>query len=635
MNFLPIQIKGDLLLMLIRKSKQEKKGTKQKRISLILLTFLLILSSGIFPGYTEAEIISRGSNLKQVGPINDSNGFPLWYKDSNDVKLELCLDPLDTYCALVPEDFNANLPIIFPDNYPGEAFYQLAGTEMRVDRLRARATFALEATFNGGEPQTGDQTVFGRIRFRIDGLKPNAEYTITHPYGQDKIVADEEGEINYTEDIGAGQTFAGALNSRIGTFLKWDPVVLPQAREGYIGNPDVLHKIVGGVKDQNFFRIEGPEIGTGANYASFACTNIPNCIQTDLFSLMGKIANNNGLDIQQATHKQTSADSGSIDVFVYSEVDQNIQVSGDGIVTTLLSGGEGQYYAHVPYTGIVPPSEVTLTNLSDNAKTKKTIALVDRIAATAEYAPETQTLIVTAKSSDEVDPPTLSVVGFGDMNPESWTFVKSNLSYIPPTITITSTNKGAVTIPVNIVIGSTLGAEPIANAGADQSEIKQGTVVALDGSSSENAIAYSWKQLSGPPVTLNLANTANPTFNYPKYPYPVVFELTVTGPEGKTAKDTVAISTVPDTIAVTSAEYRRGSWRIAGTSDVFGPGVRISIKVVDSDNPNGVRIGSAFVDQLGVWRFSSAGQTIKQDAKLIIESSSGGILADVPVIISN
>ena len=86
---------------------------------------------------------------------------------------------------------------------------------------------------------------------------------------------------------------------------------------------------------------------------------------------MGKIANNNGLDIQQATYKQTSADSGSIDVFVYSEVDQNIEVLGDGIVKTLLSGGEGQYYAHVPYTGIVPPSEVTLTNISDNLILKK------------------------------------------------------------------------------------------------------------------------------------------------------------------------------------------------------------------------------------------------------------------------
>ena len=81
--------------MLIRKNKQVKKVKKHKRISFILLAFLLILSIGNFPGNTEADVISRGPNLKQVGPINESNGFPLWYKDSNNVKLELCLDPND------------------------------------------------------------------------------------------------------------------------------------------------------------------------------------------------------------------------------------------------------------------------------------------------------------------------------------------------------------------------------------------------------------------------------------------------------------------------------------------------------------------------------------------------------------
>ena len=201
---------------------------KHKRISFILLAFLMIVSIVNFPGKTEAEVMSRGPNLKQVGPINESNGFPLWYKDSDNVKLQLCLDPNDQYCGLVPEgpdDFDASKPIIFPDNYPGEAFYQLAETEMRAttgNRERARAVFALESTFNLEVPEVGDQTVFGRIRFRIEGLTANAEYTITHPYGQDKIKADVDGEINYTEDIGAGQTFAGALNSRIGTFLKWD-----------------------------------------------------------------------------------------------------------------------------------------------------------------------------------------------------------------------------------------------------------------------------------------------------------------------------------------------------------------------------------------------------------------------------
>ena len=213
------------------------------------------------------------------------------------------------------------------------------------------------------------------------------------------------------------------------------------------------------------------------------------------------------------------------------------------------------------------------------------------------------------------------------------------MSYISPTITITSSNNGTVTIPIAIVSSPVSGVELIANAGLDQIDIKQGTVVTLDGHGSENAIAYSWKQKSGPTVTLNSADTANPTFTFPKQPEPMVFELTVTGADGKTATDTVEISTVPDKLTVNTAEYRvsngRGNWRIIGTSDVFGPDVRITIKVVDTANPNGVRIGSAIVDNSGSWRFISPGQTISQGATLIIESSSGGILSDVPITVRN
>ena len=60
-------------------------------------------------------------------------------------------------------------------------------------------------------------------------------------------------------------------------------------------------------------------------------------------------------------------------------------------------------------------------------------------------------------------------------------------------------------------------------------------MVTLDGSGSENATSYSWKQVSGQSVTLNGANTDKPTFTFPKQPDPVSFELTVTGPDGKTA----------------------------------------------------------------------------------------------------
>ena len=96
----------------------------------------------------------------------------------------------------------------------------MAEASIEQGNVSALGTFALEATFNGGVPVKGDQTVFGRIRFRVDGLTPNSDYTITHPYGKDIIKTDSQGEIKYTEDIGAGGGFEAALNSRIGTFYQ-------------------------------------------------------------------------------------------------------------------------------------------------------------------------------------------------------------------------------------------------------------------------------------------------------------------------------------------------------------------------------------------------------------------------------
>src|SRR4030095_5104138 len=109
-------------------------------------------------------------------------------------------------------------------------------------------------------------------------------------------------------------------------------------------------------------------------------------------------------------------------------------------------------------------------------------------------------------------------------------------------------------------------------------------------------------------------------------------ELTATGPSG-TAKDTVVISTVPDNLSVTDAEYRTRdrSWRIDGTSDVFGPGVRVTITIVDSANPNGLQLGTADVDALGNWRLQTTGSAIRSGGTLTIGSSSGGKLTSVPV----
>ena len=729
--------------MLKGDSNQMKRKLIQKRIFLVLLTFVMIFTSGIFMDDTEAEVISRGPELKQVGPINESNGFPIWYKDSNNVKLELCLDANNPYCGLVTDDFDPTRPISFPSNYPGEAFYQLAEASMSSadGRSDAIAVLGLEATFNGGVPQVNDQTVFGRIRFRVDSLVAGQTYRITHPYGVDEIIAepadkkrpDGPGEIRYVEDIGAGQTFAGALKSSIGTFLK---AVAPAPPAGYIGDPNVEQTVTGGVNGQNFLRIEGP--GIGLVYPGFACgTNPDNCIETSLFTLSGKIATNEGLDIQQATYSQT-AQGGAIDVFVSSETGENIVVSGNGIVETNLAGGNGQYYAHVPYSGTEPPKEITLTNTDDNPDTVRTIKLVDQITANAVYDTDKKELTITATSSDKVEPEPLilNVKGFGEIDATTGKLVISNLSYIPPTLTITSPKNGTVTIPVNInsipvqpvtafagvdqtakpgasvelngllstgpiasyfwepitapegvtlgeivisdadkekatftapetpgeyvfkltvtgpnvsststttvtISGSDPGPEPdpivSVNAGPDQTGIKQGTVVTLDGSGSQNATSYSWKQISGKSVTLNRANTANPTFTFPKQPEPVEFELTVTGPDGKTASKTVKISTVKDNLSVSVAEFRSrdNNWRIDGKSDVFGPGVQVTIYIVDLANKTSTKLGTATVDNLGDWRFRSSNSTltIGQGQTLKIESTSGGTINNQTVTI--
>ena len=40
--------------------------------------------------------------LRQVGPIDQANGYPMWYKDTSNTRLELCLDPSDPNSGYEP-----------------------------------------------------------------------------------------------------------------------------------------------------------------------------------------------------------------------------------------------------------------------------------------------------------------------------------------------------------------------------------------------------------------------------------------------------------------------------------------------------------------------------------------------------
>ncbi|MFP7296558.1 PKD domain-containing protein [Neobacillus niacini] len=629
--------------------RKRKKVSTLKSVFLLAITAVLIISSGIWGDGAKAEYLVPMEDipkLQKVGPIGDY-GYPVWYKDSNGKRLELCLEGSNPNCGFAVGEFPAGDLSVKNGNFPEEAFYQLASASIELPSGGdADAVFALEAAWANELVQDGDQIVFGRVRFRIDDLTVGEKYTITHPYGIDEIEATPEdddvpngpGEIRFVEDIGINGGFEGARTSRIGTFLEWDTTA--DRPPGFVGNPDVDHKIINGyfngTEEQNYFRIQGP----GINSTCVTSTGtIRNCIQTDLFSLMGKEATTAGVDAIRATYSQDSEGSGTIDVFASTEEDKqysiDIDINDDGTKETTMEGVNGQYFGRVKYSGAVPEN-VTVINTTDNPDSTKVIPVVDYISATAKYDTNSKTLYVTASSSDKVNNPTLTVQGLDKIVPDSDNLDKSipasgtlaitSPQFVPPTITIKSAENGTTTVPVEVT------SDPaIANPGKAQT-VKQGTLVTLDGSASMNAATYKWEQVSGPEVQLNLENPAKPTFTFPKKFIPVSFKLTVTGNDGKasTNESIVTITPAPDILKTTEVSFATSTstLKVSGTSDVFGPGVNITILA-------GGKSFIAVVLSDGKWSITSRGVTSYKPGDTInIISTSGGKLTNVTVKIT-
>lgn len=92
---------------------------------------------------------------------------------------------------------------------------------------------------------------------------------------------------------------------------------------------------------------------------------------------------------------------------------------------------------------------------------------------------------------------------------------------------------------------------PDASAGPDQTVNSKTKTVTLNGSASKDQdgsiVAYQWRQVSGPSVSLANANKAVASFSLPKsvkYPATLVFELTVTDDKAAQSSDTVTVTIV-------------------------------------------------------------------------------------------
>ncbi|MDP9693259.1 UNVERIFIED_ORG: hypothetical protein J2X79_000796 [Arthrobacter globiformis] len=219
-----------------------------------------------------------------MGPV-DSTGFPTWYSDGN-VRLQLCYEA-GKGCLSEPP--NPDQPASYPGNFPEEAFWFSASAD--VGTLGSYEA-ALEAAHVNGPVVPGEQMGFARLRFRFNGLRPNAQYTITHPYGVETITADAGGRINQTTDAGAcaptdtvACDWAGVGAAFLGDFGRGTTATfLTQvgAAAGTLGDINTARPVTGAPSGINSVTVAGPDAGgPGINTITQSNFTVQGLIATD------------------------------------------------------------------------------------------------------------------------------------------------------------------------------------------------------------------------------------------------------------------------------------------------------------------------------------------------------------------
>ncbi|AYF89968.1 hypothetical protein D6Z43_23515 [Pseudomonas sp. DY-1] len=425
---------------------------------------ILTLLLGVLIGAPVAE-----AQLAAVdpGPYTAASGyFPRWYQDTQGTPLELCLSktlstraPGNFMCTLLPNPgiFDETKPVAFPGNFPDESFWMLAetsiddpGNGLQLDVYVA----GIEAAFAGGVPRQGDQQSFARIRIRAT-VPVAGTYTVTHPYGVDtfNVTAPGRRAINITRDIGIGApgNFSGALAGNIGPFLTraGGPIQETNPETGeletFIGDPNLTEAVTGSPFGTNFVRIDGP------NGLS---------IQTDLFNLSGKlftggVASEVGVD--RATYSR-DAQRTWISVFANSSASatlcfrESVDLVGDPpspCQFEMTGDGSGLFFGQDLAPANLPPFVLITATDTNASATTLTQPLTDIVKISqARYSWPNKTLTVEARSSDEVEIPSMAAEGFGRLLPVSGVIqrlVAVGIEQPPAKVTVKSAAGGSDT----------------------------------------------------------------------------------------------------------------------------------------------------------------------------------------------
>ncbi len=634
------------------------------RSSLAAAAALLLTATGLSSAMAASEVTEKNpGGITAVGPVNTEHGFPSWYEDSTKTRVELCLDGGNPLCGFLPGDIpDEAAPISFPDNFPDEAFYMLAGSELDLPGGgRVVLVLGLEAAFANSVTQ-GDQVVFGRQRIVVKGGPTNTTLKFRHPYGTVTIDTDGTGSGKLVEDISpAIGNFATALKSNIGPFLRWDPATAPAAPEGYLGDPGQEHTVTGSPLGYNKFSVSGG----GLN------------VETDQFGLQGKIATNSGVTADGAI---VSGDM--IDVFASSGANAQLQVDGveSKFATTPLASDpdSGRYYARIKVTGDMPEN-LKITNIGDKPASSSTVKVTKPSTVLVTKAVFDGTNLTVAAVSGEAGP--LQVAGLGTLDNASpgTASEKAFLVKAPPaTVTVKTASGGAASLQVSVSGGEAtrVGLDPLtpqpdpgpvvetgdgpdpgapapapaAKATSASPSLTPGGSVQLDGTTSTGAASFKWRQVSGPAVTLSSETSASPVASLPYFAKTsdtspaapqteavVRMELVVTDKNGVSSTPaTIELAVRTDTVALDAASRHRlgtelriqGTSTLADSSTALLPATNVVIYDTTSGRPV-TKLGTAQVDTTGAWSLKAKPGPGRQITSVLIQSTRGGTATGV------
>ncbi|MCF5070062.1 hypothetical protein GIW70_17890, partial [Pseudomonas syringae] len=523
--------------------------------------------------------------------------------------------PQASLCTLLPEPgiYDDTQPMIFPDNWPPEAFWFLAETAI-ADNAAGYGVDAyvagIEAAFASENPADGDQQSFARIRIRVN-IPTAGTYTITHPYGVETVNVTAPGRraINITRDIGIGAPgdFSGAINGDIGPFLRSvnGPYTEVNPDTGgidtFVGDPNLTEAVTGSPFNTNFLRITGPA-GT---------------IQTSLFTVAGKVLDSRQqtqVDIDRATYRRTAA---GVRAEVFAKADSSSTLCFRETVallpgppltpcqTSLLGDNNGLFFGQRLGTGAVPAViVVTATNPAGTTRpTAVSAKLTDVVKVqTARYSWDNHSLLIEATSTDEVAFPDMVAQGYGRMSRSGnlQRITVADLTQPPATVTVKSAAGGSDTEAVVVV-----GTAP--NSGENQPPLAVNDVgnttfgvpislsLLTNDSDPDNDVPLSITALTQPAAgqgTVALSGTAAVV-----YTPPAVVNTPLTTTFTYKAQDVKGLaSTAAATVTIT-VQPNLPPTAVADSVATLGVAIPINVLANDTDPEGNVPLGVASLTQ--------------------------------------